>query len=152
MDTVWSCQTMNNTIDELKQIIIEKDKLLNEHKRNSIWTNFLLDNYRKSHRIVPNRPPTTGDQCYRCGKRFVYSYRKSKQWYVFESNIVSCAACMPSQLWLDKVIDVCENKRVAYPCSSSSSPPVEHESNFSVTSRWLVKYLDGEHTYYCTES
>ena len=130
----------------MDKLIEEKDRLINEYKRNAMWANFLLDNYRKSHRIIPNRFPKAGDACYCCGKIFVYSYKESKRWFVFESGIATCKGCRPSQVWLDHVINVCENKHLS--CSSTYTG----ETDFSVTSRWLTDLLEGHHTYYCTDT
>lgn len=129
---------------EKNQIQNLKDELA-KHKRNAMWANFLLTRYRQMHRISSGELPKTHSTCYRCHKKYKYAYETSKDWFVFESGTVSCKDCLPSAEWLHKVVDSCENVHTS--CSSTS----KENTDFSITSRWLVNLLNGVHTVYCTD-
>lgn len=118
---------------------------LNAHKRNAMWSMFLLTNYRNACRIDEGRMPARGDRCYRCHRTFHYSYSESKQWVVMQDGTASCKECMPPLEWLDHVVQTCETKK------ASTSSTSKENTDFSIESRWLVNLMDGDHTFYCTD-
>ncbi len=125
---------------------IEKLKLgVEEHRRDALWSNFLLANYRNCTKIS-SKCPQEGSYCYRCGKRFIYSIKRSKLWLHLEDGTAACPNCKPPTEWLAYVYQRCERKHIC--CSSS------HVGNtdFSSNSTWLVDMLSGQHTFYCTDN
>ena len=127
-----------NEVEALKEEV-------SKHKRNAMWSTFLLTKYRNMHSIASGKLPEYNSTCYRCHKKYKYDYSTSKDWFVFESGSVSCRGCLPPLEWLNHVIDSCENVHTS--CSSTS----KENTDFSIASRWLVDLLHGDHTVYCTD-
>jgi hypothetical protein len=131
--------------DANQYIIEQQTEEINKHKRNAMWNMFLLTNYRNSCRIDKGALPPAGSTCYRCSKKYRYSYETSKDWFVMLSGTVSCKDCMPPVEWLDHIIESSENRIDS--CSSTS----KENTDFSISSRWLVDLIDGQHSVYCTD-
>lgn len=128
-----------------KYMLETQEEELNKHKRNAMWNMFLLTNYRNSCRINKGALPPAGSKCYRCCRKYRYSYETSKDWTMMQNGIVSCNECMPPSEWLEHVVEVSESRIES--CSSTS----KENSDFSISSRWLVHLLDGQHSVYCTD-
>ena len=137
---------LRSTSPEFGQSEVERLRdEVNKHKRNAMWATFLLTRYRNMHKIVSGKLPERKSTCYKCHKKYKYTYETSKDWFVFESGTVSCKDCLPSMEWMNHVVDACENMHTS--CCSTS----RENTDFSVASRWLVHLLNGDHTVYCTD-